>query len=28
VVENAVDRCEEWTSVAELTEPLRRYGRE
>ena len=27
-VENAVDRCEEWQSVAELTEPLRRFGRE
>jgi 2-methylcitrate dehydratase PrpD len=28
VVENAVDRCEEWPSIAELTELLRRYGRE
>src|SRR5207248_11217784 len=27
-VENAVDRCEEWQSIAELTEPLRRFGRE
>src|SRR5437763_1071623 len=26
-VENAVDRCEEWQSIAELTEPLRRFGR-
>ena len=26
-VENAVDRCEEWQSIAELIEPLRRYGR-
>ncbi|MBV8504939.1 MAG: MmgE/PrpD family protein [Alphaproteobacteria bacterium] len=25
--ENAVDRCEEWQSIAELTEPLRRHGR-
>ena len=27
-VENAVDRCEEWQSIAELMEPLRRFGRE
>jgi 2-methylcitrate dehydratase PrpD len=27
-VENAVDRCEEWQGIAELTEPLRRFGRE
>jgi 2-methylcitrate dehydratase PrpD len=27
-VENAVDRCEEWQSIAELTEPFRRFGRE
>jgi 2-methylcitrate dehydratase PrpD len=27
-VESAVDRCEEWQSIAELTEPLRRFGRE
>ena len=27
-VENAFDRCEEWQSIAELTEPLRRFGRE
>jgi 2-methylcitrate dehydratase PrpD len=26
-VENAVDRCEEWQSIAELTELLRRHGR-
>jgi 2-methylcitrate dehydratase PrpD len=26
-VETAVDRCEEWTSLAELTGLLRRYGR-
>jgi len=26
-VEEAVDRCEEWTSLAELTDLLRRYGR-
>jgi 2-methylcitrate dehydratase PrpD len=26
-VEQAVDRCEQWTSLRELTEPLRRYGR-
>jgi 2-methylcitrate dehydratase PrpD len=26
-VENAIDRCEEWESIAELTELLRRYGR-
>jgi 2-methylcitrate dehydratase PrpD len=26
-VENAVDRCEEWTSPAELTDLCRRYGR-
>jgi 2-methylcitrate dehydratase PrpD len=26
-VEAAVDRCEEWTSLAELTNLLRRYGR-
>ena len=26
-VESAVDRCEEWQSVAELTELLRRHGR-
>ncbi len=26
-VENAVDRCENWQSIAELTEPLRRHGR-
>ena len=26
-VEQAVDRCEEWTSVAELTDLFRRYGR-
>jgi len=25
-VENAVDRCEEWQSIAELIEPLRAYG--
>ncbi len=25
-VENAVDRCEDWQSIAELTEPLRRFG--
>ena len=27
-VEAAVDRCEQWQSIAELTEPLRRFGRE
>ena len=27
-VEAAVDRCEEWQSIAELTEPLRRFGRD
>jgi 2-methylcitrate dehydratase PrpD len=27
-VETAVDRCEEWQSIAELTELLRRHGRE
>ncbi len=27
IVEAAVDRCEEWTSVRELTAPMRRYGR-
>jgi 2-methylcitrate dehydratase PrpD len=26
-VENAVDRCDEWQSIAELIEPLRAYGR-
>jgi len=26
-VEAAVDRCEEWTSLAELTDLFRRYGR-
>jgi hypothetical protein len=26
-VEQAVDRCEEWTSLAELTDLFRRYGR-
>jgi hypothetical protein len=26
-VERAVDRCEEWQSLAELTGLLRRYGR-
>jgi 2-methylcitrate dehydratase PrpD len=26
-VENAIDRCEDWQSIAELTTPLRRYGR-
>jgi 2-methylcitrate dehydratase PrpD len=26
-VENAVDRCEAWQSIAELTDPLRRHGR-
>jgi len=26
-VEDAVDRCEEWQSIAELTELLRRHGR-
>jgi len=26
-VENAVDRCEEWQSIAELTGLLRRDGR-
>jgi 2-methylcitrate dehydratase PrpD len=26
-VEEAVDRCEDWRSIAELTEALRRYGR-
>jgi 2-methylcitrate dehydratase PrpD len=26
-VENAVDRCEEWQSIAQLTELLRRHGR-
>ena len=26
-VERAVDRCEDWQSIAELTEPLRRHGR-
>lgn len=26
-VEEAVDRCEQWTNVRELTEQLRRYGR-
>jgi 2-methylcitrate dehydratase PrpD len=26
-VEKAVDRCDEWTSVAELTDLFRRYGR-
>ena len=26
-VENAVDRCEEWQNIAELTELLRRHGR-
>ena len=26
-VENAIDRCEGWQSIDELTEPLRRYGR-
>jgi 2-methylcitrate dehydratase PrpD len=26
-VENAIDRCDEWRSIAELIEPLRRYGR-
>jgi 2-methylcitrate dehydratase PrpD len=27
-VENAVDCCEDWPSIAELTDPLRRYGRD
>jgi 2-methylcitrate dehydratase PrpD len=27
VIERAVNRCDEWTSVRELTENLRRYGR-
>jgi 2-methylcitrate dehydratase PrpD len=27
-VEDAVDHCEQWQSIAELTEPLRRFGRE
>jgi hypothetical protein len=26
-VEDAVDRCEEWQSIAELTGLLRRHGR-
>ena len=26
-VENAIDRCEEWTGLAELTGLFRRYGR-
>jgi 2-methylcitrate dehydratase PrpD len=26
-IENAVDRCEEWQSIAELTGVLRRHGR-
>jgi 2-methylcitrate dehydratase PrpD len=26
-LEEAVDHCEEWTSLAELTDLLRRYGR-
>ena len=25
--ENAIDGCEKWGSIAELTEPLRRHGR-
>ncbi|MBV9377887.1 MAG: MmgE/PrpD family protein [Alphaproteobacteria bacterium] len=27
-VEEAIDRCEDWRSIAELTEALRRYGRD
>jgi 2-methylcitrate dehydratase PrpD len=27
-VEHAVDRCEEWQSIADMTELLRRYGRD
>jgi 2-methylcitrate dehydratase PrpD len=27
-VENAIDRCEDWRNIAELTELLRRYGRD
>ena len=26
-IEQAVNRCDQWTSVRELTDPLRRYGR-
>ena len=27
-IEEAVDRCDEWTGVRELTDALRRYGRD